>query len=109
MPNESEASMRRIALTLGIVGFLAAFTLTERHGSSAPPLVVHEWGTITTRHAPAGMPHGRLNHIAPSETLPSFVHQYEPEPTKDNPDKSLVKTTLTPGRPDVTMRLETPV
>ena len=99
--------MKRVALTLGIVGFLAAFTITERQ--AAAPLVVHEWGTITTRHAPDGTPQGRLNHIAPSETLPSFVHRYEPAPTQDKPDTTLVKTTLTPGRPDVTMRLETPV
>ena len=99
--------MKRVALTLGIVGFLAAFTITERQ--AAAPLVVHEWGTITTRHAPDGTPQGRLNHIAASETLPSFVHRYEPARTQDKPDKSLVKTTLTPGRPDVTMRLETPV
>ena len=63
--------MKRIALILGIVGFLAAFTITERH--ELTPLVVHEWGTITTRHAPDGMAEGRLNHIAPSETLPAFV------------------------------------
>ena len=99
--------MKRLALTLGIVGFLAAFTITERQALA--PLVVHEWGTITTRHAPDGTPQGRLNHIAPSETLPSFVHRYEPASTQDKPDKSLVKTTLTAGRPDVTMRLETPV
>lgn len=100
--------MKHSAVVLGIVGFLVAFTVTERRTLPAP-LIVHEWGTITTRHAPDGTPFGRLNHIAASETLPSFVHRYEPEPTKDKPDKSLVKTTLTPGRPDVTMRLETPV
>lgn len=72
-------------------------------------LVVHEWGTITTRHAPNGIPDGRLNRIGPEEVLPDFVHRYEPEPTRRNPQNMLTKTPLTPGRPDVTMRLETPV
>ena len=75
----------------------------------APSLVVHEWGTITTRHAADGTPEGRLNRIDSSEVLPAFVHQYEPPQTKGDSQSSLTKTTLTPGRPDVTMRLETPV
>ena len=73
------------------------------------PLIVHEWGTITTRHAPNGTPQGRLNRINASEVLPAFVHRYEPPATEKDPKSSLGKTTLTPGRPDVTMRLETPV
>lgn len=75
----------------------------------APPLVVHEWGTITTRHAVDGTPQGRLNRIDSSEVLPAFVHRYEPPATQGDTQRSLTKTTLTPGRPDVTMRLETPV
>jgi hypothetical protein len=76
------------------------------------PLVVHEWGTITTRHASDGTPQGRLNHINPSEVLPPFVHRYEPPtpaPTPANPGNTFEKTVVGPGRPDVTMRLETPV
>jgi len=80
---------------------------TERR--TAAPLVVHEWGTITTRHAANGTPEGRLNRIDSSEVLPAFVHRYEPPATKGDSQRSLTKTTLTPGRPDVTMRLETPV
>jgi hypothetical protein len=78
-------------------------------GHIAPPLVVHEWGTITTRHAADGTPEGRLNRIDSSEVLPAFVHRYEPPATRGDTQRSLTKTTLTPGRPDVTMRLETPV
>lgn len=73
------------------------------------PLIVHEWGTITTRHAPNGTPQGRLNRIHASEVLPAFVHRYEPPATERDPKNSLGKSPLTPGRPDVTMRLETPV
>ena len=73
------------------------------------PLIVHEWGTITTRHAPDGTPEGRLNRISPSEVLPEFVHHYEPPSTQNIPQNALIKTPFTPGRPDVTMRLETPV
>ena len=72
-------------------------------------LVIHEWGTITTVHAADGTPQGGLNRIEESEVLPPFVHRYEPESTRFDPKKRLVKAPLVPGRPDVTMRLETPV
>ena len=73
------------------------------------PVVVHEWGTITTRHQPDGTPEGRLNRIEKSEVLPSFVHSFEPAQTQNTLERSLAKSPLTLGRPDVTMRLETPV
>jgi hypothetical protein len=72
-------------------------------------LVIHEWGTITTVHAADGTPQGGLNKIDESEVLPPFVHRYEPESTRFDPKKKLAKAPLIPGRPDVTMRLETPV
>jgi hypothetical protein len=75
----------------------------------AAELVVHEWGTITTVHAADGTPQSGLNKIDASEVLPKFVHRYEPESTRFDPAKKLVKSPLVPGRPDVTMRLETPV
>ncbi|HEY2376416.1 MAG TPA: hypothetical protein VGH98_10630 [Gemmatimonadaceae bacterium] len=87
-----------------VVGAIAAHA-----GTRKGPIIVHEWGTITTRHAPNGTPQGRLNRIDTTEVLPQFVHRYEPSQTVDNPEKTLVKETLVPGRPDVTMRLETPV
>jgi hypothetical protein len=76
---------------------------------AAEPLVVHEWGTITSRHASDGTALGRLNRIEQWEVLPPFVHRYEPEATQGNPPEQLGKSPLTPGRPDVNMRLETPV
>ncbi|MEP6495869.1 MAG: hypothetical protein ABJF01_24530 [bacterium] len=88
------------ALALVSVGFAARGPL---------PFVVHEWGTVTTRHLPNGAPDGRLNRIGRSEELPTFVHQFEPPATRVDPDKQTVKTPIGPGRPDVTMRLETPV
>ena len=87
----------------------------------AAPLTVHEWGTITTVHAPNGRPSGCLNQISSSEPLPDFVHKFEPAgfktPTGSGEANSpgalsripLVKTWTGPCRPDVTMRLETPV
>jgi hypothetical protein len=72
-------------------------------------LVVHEWGTITTIHTAAGKPQGGLNRIASDDVLPDFVHRYEPEHTRHDPTKRFAKSPLVPGRPDVTMRLETPV
>jgi hypothetical protein len=100
--------LSRLSVSLPTLGLLLAI-VGVRGGERASPLVVHEWGTITTRHAPAGTPEGRLNRISESEVLPAFVHRYEPPATKDKPEKAVGKSPLTPGRPDVTMRLETPV
>ena len=75
----------------------------------AADLVVHEWGTITTIHDAAGKPAGGLNSIDAADVLPDFVHRYEPESTRFDPKLALAKVPLVPGRPDVTMRLETPV
>ena len=103
--------MRRVAslLALGLVTIDPAPPPRPTTVPPASPLVVHEWGTITTRHAPNGTPIGRLNRIAPAEVLPAFVRRYEPPPTRRDSQSSLLKTPVTPGRPDVTMRLETPV
>jgi hypothetical protein len=75
----------------------------------AGDLVVHEWGTITTIHSAAGTPANGLNNIDASDVLPDFVHRYEPEATRDSPKLTLGKRPGIVGRPDVTMRLETPV
>lgn len=72
-------------------------------------LVVHEWGTLTTIHAANGKPQNGLNKIEAADVLPDFVHRYEPEHTRHDPARQFAKSPLVPGRPDVTMRLETPV
>jgi len=95
---------RASMLTLATCLFLAA-PFAHAQGS----LIVHEWGTITTRHSRDGTPQGRLNRIDPAEVLPAFVHRFEPQQTSATPQTSFRKGTDTPGRPDVTMRLETPV
>jgi hypothetical protein len=92
-----------------IWGMATGGALATRSLPCQAPLIVHEWGTITTRHAPDGTPRGRLNHVAAIDTLPQFVYEYEPAATGNDPERSLVKTALVAGRPDVTMRLETPV
>lgn len=84
--------------------FLAAAT-----AASGAELIVHEWGTLTTIHAGSGKPHGGLNRIDAADVLPDFVHRFEPEQTRDDPARRFGKSSLVPGRPDVTMRLETPV
>lgn len=71
-------------------------------------LVIHEWGTITTIHDAAGKPATGLNRIDEDDVLPEFVHRYEPATTRQ-PHRLLGKSPGVPGRPDVTMRLETPV
>jgi hypothetical protein len=88
---------------------LIALALVLGGAAAAQDLVVHEWGTITTVHAADGKPAGGLNRIDESEVLPKFVHGFEPEHTRHDPAKRFAKGTGIPGRPDVTMRLETPV
>jgi hypothetical protein len=90
-----------------IIAVLAACISTA--ASAAGRLVAHEWGTITTVHDAQGAPKTGLNRIDESEVLPDFVHRYEPETTRQDPKRRLGKSTLVPGRPDVTLRLETPV
>src|SRR5262245_6676424 len=95
--------MRKLALIalLGLVLLVSA--------DAGVPLVVHEWGTITTVHDAKGVAQGRLNRIDVSEVLPDFVHRYEPPTTRYDTTLNLGKLPGIPGRPDVTMRLETPV
>ena len=100
--------MTRFAVSLGMT-IVGAMALPTHPAAGQSPLIVHEWGTITTRHTPDGTPIGRLNHVAATDTLPNFVYRYEPAATGNDPERSLVKTALVAGRPDVTMRLETPV
>lgn len=89
---------------------LSAFSVLCLCGATSGDLVIHEWGTITTVHAADGTPAGELNRIDEADVLPDFVHRYEPESTRHgDPRKKLAKVPLKPGRPDVTMRLETPV
>jgi len=89
--------------------FVCVLLLGTATATAAGRLVVHEWGTITTIHDPAGTPQGGLNRIDESEVLPQFVHRYEPETTRFDPKLRLAKLPRVPGRPDVTLRLETPV
>ena len=92
-----------IAATVGV-------SSADRSRSPSPaPLVVHEWGTITTKHSANGAPEGRLNHVDFYEPLATFVHRYEPPVTARDPLGTLFKTPEGFGRGDVTMRLETPV
>jgi len=91
------------------LSFVLLLTCATATASAAGRLVVHEWGTITTVHAADGTPQGGLNRIDESEVLPDFVHRYEPETTSFDPKLKLAKAPLVPGRPDVTLRLETPV
>src|SRR5262245_12953516 len=84
----------------------AALLLATSSAGAQELLIVHEWGTITTQHEADGAPLGRLNRIDAADVLPDFVHRYEPVQSAEDP---FSKSPGTPGRPDVTMRLETPV
>jgi hypothetical protein len=97
----SNRPFRGVLLLGAILGFAGP--------ALAADLVIHEWGTITTVHAADGTPAGGLNSIDEADVLPKFVHRYEPETTRYKPERILGKLPNIPGRPDVTMRLETPV
>ena len=99
--------MPRVAVSAGCCWVRCSAALASP--ALAADLVVHEWGTITTIHAADGTPAGGLNSIDEADVLPDFVHRYEPETTRHKPERILGKLPNIPGRPDVTMRLETPV
>jgi hypothetical protein len=123
MNHQARSGLAAIALAaaagIGAVAFRSAPSPSPVR--AAAPLIVHEWGTITTVHAPNGTPSGCLNQISSSEPLPEFVHKFEPAGLKTPAGSGdvnspgglervpLVKTWTGPCRPDVTMRLETPV
>lgn len=71
----------------------------------AADLLIHEWGTITTRHYNNGWAAQYMNRIDASELLPEFVHKM-PLPEVKRFGKGVG---MEIGHPDVTMRLETPV
>jgi hypothetical protein len=96
-------SLLALATTVGIT------SVGANRPPNPTPLVVHEWGTITTRHLANGSPEGRLNRVDYYEPLPNFVHRYEPPVTSRDPLGTLLKVPVGSGRGDVTMRLETPV
>lgn len=97
--------MQRASMLTFAAWLLFGVSFAHAQGS----LIVHEWGTITTRHSRDGTPQGRLNRIDPEEVLPAFVHKFEPPQTGVPAPAQFGKGTNTPGRPDITMRLETPV
>ena len=88
---------------------LAAMLAAPVHPALAADLVIHEWGTITTIHAADGTAATGLNRIDEADVLPEFVHRYEPETTRYDSARFVGKRPNVPGRPDITMRLETPV
>ena len=100
----------RSPMLFAFASMMAAFFASGLGAAASGDLVIHEWGTITTVHSADGTPAGELNRIDEADVLPDFVHRYEPESTRyGDPKKKLAKVPLKPGRPDVTMRLETPV
>ena len=97
-----------LAIGLGIF-FVSANKSRSGTAPRSSPLVVHEWGTITTHHSPDGTPQGGLNRTDGSDPLPEFVHRYDIPPAHAVGRIPLVKSPIAPERADVTMRLETPV
>lgn len=100
--------MRRLLGTLSVMALFGIGLAATTRRPSPSPLVIHEWGTITTHHGPTGVPEGGLNRVTNAEPLPGFVHRYDPSP----PGRRripLLKSDIADGSPDITMRLETPV
>jgi hypothetical protein len=76
--------------------------------ATAADLVIHEWGTIISVHTSDGTPATGLNRIDEGDVLPAFIHRHEPPATRQ-PHRLLSQSPSVPGRPDVTMRLESPM
>jgi hypothetical protein len=96
---------KRVFLMLLAAAMQSALLAAE---PTAPPLVVHEWGTFTSLQDEAGHAIGGIN--TDDEPVPRFVHRLA--------DFLLLRPTEAPPiifqgaprcHPDVTMRLETPV
>lgn len=112
--------MRFIGACAFAAGLAVASTAARTTRHAPAPLIVHEWGTITTNHLANGAPLGGLNRVAFYEPLADFVHRFDPfgaeargfpVPQTDTGMRRipLEKTAIGPARADVTMRLETPV
>ena len=88
----------------GIVICIMAMAFT----ASAQPLVIHEWGTFTSLQDEAGRTLGGIN--TDDEPVPSFCHDLDSlliARTGEMPP--VLYKGVASCRPDVTMRLETPV
>ncbi|HEX3356838.1 MAG TPA: hypothetical protein VHS31_07705 [Tepidisphaeraceae bacterium] len=90
--------MRTILIYISALLFTIPFAFAQ-----SDRLVVHEWGTFTSLQDEGGRTLGGLN--ADDEPLPLFVHDLLNEQTRLLFGKGLP---IKP-RPDITMRLETPV
>jgi hypothetical protein len=107
--------IRSVSAVLLAAAGAAAFAVrpapprTSAHTPAAGQVVVHEWGTVTTRHAANGVAEGGLNRVDSFEPLPDFVHRFETADRHGYHVLPLWKTSDGEGRPDVRMRLETPV
>jgi hypothetical protein len=78
-----------------LVGLLSAVLVLAAPGIARADLVVHEWGTFTTHHGPAGEPYV-WRPLEVVSDLPTFVYEAKLQHTKKN---------TFPG----TVRMETPV
>jgi hypothetical protein len=88
----------RTILILTTILIIAAATQAD------PKLIVHEWGTFTSLQDETGRTIGGIN--VDDEALPAFVHEIRAPLTYV---QSHSKGAGPAARPDVTMRLETPV
>ena len=71
------------------------------------PLVIHEWGTFTSLQDEAGRTLGGIN--ADDEPVPTFVHGMNSFLIQPDGEVPRFSKGVARARPDVTMRLETPV
>lgn len=92
--------MKRTLLPLLCSAALAA-------AAQPQPLVVHEWGTFTSLQDEAGRTLGGIN--SDDEPVPGFVHGMNSFLIVPNRETPVFSKGVARSRPDVTMRLETPV
>src|SRR5436309_1520222 len=92
-----EQTMRTILILTMVLSFAAATQADQK-------LLVHEWGTFTSLQDETGRTIGGIN--VDDEALTPFVHELQTPLTYV---QSHSKGAGPAARPDVTMRLETPV
>ncbi len=91
------------SISVLVVSCLTIISIFGLYAKQSNILIVHEWGTFTTKHRANGDVIGGLNRIDTNEVLPAFVHRLK------SPEVRMFGKGLNLSHPDVSMKLETPV
>ncbi|MEI6234209.1 MAG: hypothetical protein WCT04_14245 [Planctomycetota bacterium] len=97
-----------IRMTLvACLAFVGLCSIVPLHASEPPAMVIHEWGTFTSMQDEFGNSLGGVNNE--EEELPQFVHTLGHLVQQQSRTNFGTSKGMNRCRPDVSMRLETPV